>query len=246
MSKWERKIPLTENEWFATFYASDDEFDDIDEICSVGDEDYVEEMPTNISDDESHLSSTDEGVNSSIETTEQETAVQLSVSKTNRDLLSKDNFQEILHLGIEPNHLSSSVCLETIEPDLRKNFQILKAAEIRKKVELTPKARKNYNVATRIRRIARAIDIRKGKEVVKERFQRAEKFATSTDFPKANLNKITFDFVCSPLTQQKRKSKGRRFSLDEKIFATSIMKRNAKGYKNVCFTNSQDNKSIFV
>lgn len=47
----------------------------------------------------------------------------------------------------------------------------------------------------------------------------------------SNLNVITRKMFMSQITEQKNFPKGRRFSLDDKVLALSIMKQSNKGYE---------------
>ena len=56
------------------------------------------------------------------------------------------------------------------------------------------------------------------------------KFAMTKEFMKATLCEPTYNFVLSQLKNQKRHLQGRRFSLDDKIFALTLLKQSPKGY----------------
>uniref|UniRef100_A0AAR5P3G2 THAP9-like helix-turn-helix domain-containing protein n=1 Tax=Dendroctonus ponderosae TaxID=77166 RepID=A0AAR5P3G2_DENPD len=47
----------------------------------------------------------------------------------------------------------------------------------------------------------------------------------------ADVNKFTRNFILSQTRNQKLKPRGRRFSLEDKIFALSIYKQSGKGYR---------------
>lgn len=66
---------------------------------------------------------------------------------------------------------------------------------------------------------------------VKNRLKKSSKFAQSVEYMQKNLNEPSFNFLMSQLQQQKIEPKGRRYTLNDKIFALSLMKQSPKGYK---------------
>lgn len=65
----------------------------------------------------------------------------------------------------------------------------------------------------------------------KERLKLAEKHSFSREFLQTQVNDITYKFILSQISQQKVKSKGRRFSLDDKLLALSLWKQSPRGYR---------------
>ncbi|KAI4455510.1 thap domain-containing protein 9 [Holotrichia oblita] len=113
--------------------------------------------------------------------------------------------------------------------DLRKRIGILSRASGGRKINLTPKAKKLYTFAKSLRTIARKLDFENA--TVKERLKQAENFTKTPNFIRSRVNDVTYKFIMSHLEQQSRKSKGRKFSLDDKILALSLMKQSPKGYR---------------
>lgn len=95
--------------------------------------------------------------------------------------------------------------------------------------QLTPKALKFYSTTKKLRRIAAQLD-RQNTSMV-SRLQQAQDFISSKEFLKKKVNTATFRFIDSQLQQQHKRSRGRRFSLDDKMFALSLMKQSPKGYR---------------
>lgn len=56
-------------------------------------------------------------------------------------------------------------------------------------------------------------------------------FVESEKFVKTRLNSTTYRFFCSQVKQQCKKSKGRRYNEEDKIFAMSLLKQSLKEYK---------------
>jgi hypothetical protein len=51
------------------------------------------------------------------------------------------------------------------------------------------------------------------------------------DFAKEKINATTYRFIKNQLEQQPRSSRGRRYMMEDKIFALSLMKQNPSGYR---------------
>ena len=64
-----------------------------------------------------------------------------------------------------------------------------------------------------------------------ERIAEAMKFAETDNYLRAALNKNTYKFVMGQVRHQKLKSRGRRFTTDEKVFALSLLKQSPRGYR---------------
>lgn len=94
---------------------------------------------------------------------------------------------------------------------------------------LTPKARKLHKLATNMRKTVRRLD--REFTTVKKRLKKSSKIAESMEHMRNNLNEPSYNFLMSQLQQQKIKPKGRRYSLNDKIFGLSLMKQSPKGYK---------------
>lgn len=75
--------------------------------------------------------------------------------------------------------------------------------------------------------------MKKKVESYKARLQMASKFAEQDYFNKliGKVNAVTHNFILSQTKNQNRKSKGHRFTIDDKILALSIFKQSPKGYK---------------
>lgn len=95
--------------------------------------------------------------------------------------------------------------------------------------DLTPKAKKLYKIATNLKQIARRLYADNVRN--KKRLQEAMQFANSDDFLNGKVNKTTLDFLHTQIKMQKRLPRGRRFTLNDKIFALALMKQSPKGYR---------------
>lgn len=94
---------------------------------------------------------------------------------------------------------------------------------------LTPKAKKLHKVATNMRKTARRLD--REFSNMKNQMKKASKFSESLEHMRKKLNEPSFNFLMSQLQQQTIQPKGRRYTLNDKIFALSLMKQSPKGYK---------------
>ncbi|CAH0556719.1 unnamed protein product [Brassicogethes aeneus] len=106
---------------------------------------------------------------------------------------------------------------------------LLKSLNITRKAMLSPKAHKLYEISASLKKYARRL--KQKNEDNKDRIKEALKFAQSPEYLQTFLNKTTYNFVMSQLNSQNKKSRGRRFSLEDKIFALSLLKQSPKGYR---------------
>jgi len=65
----------------------------------------------------------------------------------------------------------------------------------------------------------------------KTRMQLAEKYMNDHKESLSKLNQVTSTFIESQIRTQSKKAKGRRFTLDDKIFALSLFKQSGKAYR---------------
>lgn len=66
---------------------------------------------------------------------------------------------------------------------------------------------------------------------LKTRLQEAEKYMGHHKESLNSLNNITINFIESQLRTQSKKPRGRRFTLDDKVFALSLFKQSEKSYR---------------
>nr|CAD7406229.1 unnamed protein product [Timema poppensis] len=113
----------------------------------------------------------------------------------------------------------------------RKGRGLLKKIGVVRKHELTPKASSMYREATRFQKQAQLM--KKRVQCFKSRLKLAEKFNNTDYFQNVieRVDKTIYNFICSQITNQKLKSRGRRFTHEDKILALSLLKQSAKGYK---------------
>jgi len=65
----------------------------------------------------------------------------------------------------------------------------------------------------------------------KKRILKAEKYINSNSKQLNRLNSITLNFIESQMRMQPQKPRGRRFTVDDKVFALSLYKQSGKAYK---------------
>jgi len=65
----------------------------------------------------------------------------------------------------------------------------------------------------------------------KKRILKAEKYINSNSKQLNRLNSFTMNFIESQMRMQPQKSRGRRFTVDDKVFALSLYKQSGKAYK---------------
>lgn len=94
--------------------------------------------------------------------------------------------------------------------------------------ELSPKAKKLYDVAKHLRKSVKRLFV--NKVDYKERLKKAEQFASSPEHLQLRLNAVSFKFVMSQIKLQNMPKKLRRFTFDDKLLALALMKQCPRGY----------------
>lgn len=100
---------------------------------------------------------------------------------------------------------------------------------IKKKEQLCHTGRQLHKVAQKFQRVA--VKLNRDLITTKRRLKEAEDLVNTPLFTKANLNKQTQNFILSQLKHQKLTPKGRRFSLEDKMFALTLYKQSPRGYR---------------
>lgn len=106
-------------------------------------------------------------------------------------------------------------------------MNLLKAVRVARKDMLTPKAKKLYEVGLKFKKLGRKLLFENTS--FKKKMKLASNFVNDKQF--AYMNDVTKTFIQSQLRLLRKKPRGRRFSLDDKIFALSICRRGPKVYK---------------
>lgn len=94
---------------------------------------------------------------------------------------------------------------------------------------LTPKAQKLYYVAKKLQKVTRRLNFQNASN--RDRLTEALNYTKSPDFLRAKLNSRSLNFINSQLRMQQKNPRGRRFTLDDKVFALSLLKQGPKAYK---------------
>lgn len=108
---------------------------------------------------------------------------------------------------------------------------LLKTAGVTRAVKLTPKARKLYDVAKNLKKIARRLDFQNTSN--KERLSEALHFAESPKFLQGKLPEKALNFINCQLRMLQKNARGRRFTFEDKVFALSLLKHGPKAYKSL-------------
>lgn len=64
---------------------------------------------------------------------------------------------------------------------------------------------------------------------LRARLKKFERYSKNLEQIQSKVIKTTFSFIKLQVEQQSKKSRGRRFSMEDKIFALSVMKQAPKG-----------------
>lgn len=112
----------------------------------------------------------------------------------------------------------------------KRRSSLLRDASVTRRVQLTPKAKRLYSEAVKLRR--RTERLQKKAMSFKQRLVAAEKYSETREFGRMleNVNEVTRDFVMCQVRAQGKKSRGRRFTMTDKIFALSLFKQSGRGY----------------
>lgn len=123
---------------------------------------------------------------------------------------------------------------------MRRKIHFLRIIGSTRKLQLSPKARKLYTVACRLKKT-----IETEKQSYKRRLKEAVEYAQSEEFLRKHLTVNSANFVMSQLKHnktstclfsmsllkhRKKTSRGCRYDLDEKIYALSLLKLSPKAY----------------
>lgn len=105
----------------------------------------------------------------------------------------------------------------------------LKEINVRRKTDLTPKKRLLYNVTKRYKQKNLVLSQRYA--TAKSCILKAEKYMNNNAKSLNRLNAFTLKFMKSQMRMQPQKPRGRRFTIDDKVFALSLYKQSGKAYK---------------
>lgn len=94
---------------------------------------------------------------------------------------------------------------------------------------LTPRKKLLYNVVKKYKR--RALVLNKRCLTAKQRILKAERFMQIYGKSMSRLNQSTQNFVQSQIRMQIQKPRGRRFTIEDKVFALSLYKQSGKAYR---------------
>ncbi|KAJ8980836.1 hypothetical protein NQ317_018416 [Molorchus minor] len=109
--------------------------------------------------------------------------------------------------------------------------QILQSISVTRQNQLTPKAKTLYRMVGKWG--AKAAAAARKIKSYRARLAEAEKISNSTSFDKLidHVNETPYKFIMCQVRNQKLPPRGRRFTMEEKILALSILKSSGKGYR---------------
>ena len=102
---------------------------------------------------------------------------------------------------------------------------------VTRQADLTPKCRKFYQqVLDTTKKISA---VRRSAKSFQKRLHEAAKLANNATFTGLleHVNDITYEFILQQIRNQNIKAKARKYSLNDKILALSLMKTCGKGYR---------------
>lgn len=110
------------------------------------------------------------------------------------------------------------------------NRNILKDAGFLKVEQLTPSKKKLYYQALKMKKRVKRLET--SKTIFKKKLQLITKSQKNSSYLHLSnkMNKSTLNFIESQIINQQKSPNGRRYKLDDKIFALSIYKTSPKAY----------------
>lgn len=105
----------------------------------------------------------------------------------------------------------------------------MKAVGVTHSKKLNPKAHQLYKIASDLKKTIRRLHFENKEN--KERISEAKKFPQSHQYLRGKVNLTSLNFIISQIRLLLKKSKGRRFSIEDKIFALSLLKQSGRGYR---------------
>lgn len=105
----------------------------------------------------------------------------------------------------------------------------MKHINVRRRVDLTPRKGRIYDALKEAKKKNSLLNYRYS--AFKTRLQVAEKYMNDHRECLSKLNNVTTTFIESQIRSQSKKPQGRRFTLDDKIFALSLFKQSGKAYR---------------
>ncbi|EFA12075.1 hypothetical protein TcasGA2_TC006882 [Tribolium castaneum] len=107
--------------------------------------------------------------------------------------------------------------------------KLLQAVAVTRASDLCPKAHRLYKIASDLSKTARRLEQENASN--RKKLKTGQQFYESGDFLKRKINVTALHFMTSQLRLQLKKSRGRRFSMEDKIFALSLLKHSPSCYK---------------
>ncbi|KAB0804407.1 hypothetical protein PPYR_01377 [Photinus pyralis] len=115
--------------------------------------------------------------------------------------------------------------------DIKKKKRILQAVNVTRQIQLTPNCQTFYKMVTQLNTKAAKFHIQR--ESYRKRLMHAEAVAKNPNF--ANfadvINETTYKFILQQLRNQSLPPKARRYTIDDKLLALTVLKSSSKGYK---------------
>lgn len=108
-------------------------------------------------------------------------------------------------------------------------MNLLKRGNATRQVDLTPTAKTFYKVSKGLLNTARQLF--KENASYQERLEEAVCATKYDAILSSNTNKITMEFIKSQVRLQRRKSRGRRFTLEDKVLGLTLLKQSPKCYR---------------
>lgn len=107
--------------------------------------------------------------------------------------------------------------------------RLLHSIGVSRASHLTPKARKLYDVATKLKRINRRLNYQNTSN--KDNINQALAYAESNEFIKSKCTNRSYNFILCQLKMLQKSAKGRRLTFEDKVYALSLLKQGPKAYK---------------
>lgn len=111
----------------------------------------------------------------------------------------------------------------------KKSNGTLRDINIKRRMQLTPKKGLLYDALKDAKK--KNILLRHRNVIFKDRLHQAEKYLFEHQNSINKLNNATNNFISSQMRSQCKKPRGRRFTINDKVFAISVFKQSGKAYR---------------
>ncbi|KAL5235390.1 hypothetical protein ACI65C_002800 [Semiaphis heraclei] len=144
-------------------------------------------------------------------------------------VMNVSTVSSVMDISVNEGVDQNTPLLPRILFSMKKNCKsLLKDINIQRRAQLTPRKALLYN-SVRVYK-HRNLILKKRYSDAKQRIKIADTYINSKSNSLNGLNQFTQNFIESQMRMQPQKPRGRRFTIDDKVFALSLFKQSGKAY----------------